>query len=354
MVADRGNKAVSFPNSGSPPELGAAQLFELFTAHWTTALLASGVDIGVFAHLDVEPRTVADLARVAKLPERSAQALLDGLVGVGAIATDGSSYRNHAAASKHLVPGKPEFLGNFARIVTSAGDGSTRQWARLSEALRNGAPIEPETLIAPDHPFWNDLVLALAPATREVAEIAATALGIDANAKLSVLDLGGGSGAYASVWLPKSPGLTLTQVDWPAVNAVASREMERVGVADRFRRLDGDLHTLDWTGEKFDLIVISNIAHHEPPARNAALFAKARDALGAGGRLVVSDFVIEDDRSGPAFALRFSAGMVLQTAEGASYCVRDYLDWLEAAGFARDGVVLHRGHPMSTLVIATR
>ncbi|MFN7976227.1 MAG: hypothetical protein U0166_28495 [Acidobacteriota bacterium] len=54
---------------------------------------------------------------------------------------------------------------------------------------------------------------------------------------------------------------------------------------------------------------------------------------GLGGKLVVSDFVIDDDRSGPEFSLIFNSNMLVETDGGATYRKCDYRSWLEATGF---------------------
>lgn len=305
----------------------------------------------MFSHLEQHRNSVKSLAANSGMSERTLQALLDGLVAVGAITTqDGVTYANTSAAAEHLVPGKPGYLGTFARIVTGDSDGGMRQWSRLPEAIRNGSPVSPETILAPDHPFWKELVRALLPVSREAAGIAADRLSLASAGEFDALDVGGGAAAYASVWLTRALRARLTQIDWAPVNAVARAELEGFGVVDRFITVDGDLHTQDWGHVRYDYVIISNIAHHEPPARNLALCQKARRALKPGGALVVSDFILRDDRTGPAFALRFGAGMVLQTAEGASYREADYRDWLTRAGFAK--VEVDTSHALSTLLFA--
>src|SRR5262245_51905201 len=95
----------------------ASTLFELLTAHWTSAILASGVDYGVFALVERGSNDVPAICEATGLTSRAAQTLIDGLVGVGALQTkDGHSYANTLVASRHLVPGKPDYLGSFARI----------------------------------------------------------------------------------------------------------------------------------------------------------------------------------------------------------------------------------------------
>ena len=105
------------------------------------------------------------------------------------------------------------------------------------------------------------------------------------------------------------------------------------GVADRFETWDGDFHTADLGEKAYDAVVYSNIAHQETPASNGEAFARIKRALKPGGTLVVSDFVVEDDRSGPPFPLLFASMMLMATKEGSTWTKSEYRSWLAHAGF---------------------
>ncbi|HWA74418.1 MAG TPA: methyltransferase [Polyangiaceae bacterium] len=328
----------------------ASSIIQLFTSHWVSAVLSSAVELEVFEYLR-GVTTLTELHARTGVPVRSLQALLDGLVAIGLVTTDGPGrYANSDAAETHLVRGKPGYLGGYARIISGAGDGGMRQWSQLVNALKSGKPIKPETIVEPDSPFWPELVKVLTPLSREVAAIAADLLGVSGGAPMSVLDVGGGAGAYSEVWLGLNPRARVTQLDWAPVNALARESLAPCAFGDRFVTLDGDLHSFEFAAQKFDVVILSNICHHESPEGNVDLFRRVRLGLEPGGHLVVSEFVLHDDRKGPAFAALFGAGMVLQTPNGASYSESEYQAWLASAGFERARV--DRSHPLSTLFIA--
>lgn len=329
----------------------ASSILELFTAHWVSAVLASAVELRIFEELEVGTATAQQLSARSALSLRTVQTLLDGLVTLGLVTRDDSGkYDNSEIASVHLVAGKPGYLGGFSRILTGPGDGGMRQWSMLPSALRQGKPIAPETIVQPDSPFWPELVKVLTPLSREVAALAAELIGLPAGRKMSVLDIGGGAGAYSQVWLALDPQTTMTQLDWAPVNALARESLSAGGHGERFITVDGDLHSVPFTPQAYDVVILSNICHHESPEGNVEILRKIAPALAAGGRVVISEFTLHDDRSGPKFAALFGAGMLLQTPQGASYCEADYQAWLEAAGFER--ALVDRRHPISTLLVA--
>jgi hypothetical protein len=107
-------------------------------------------------------------------------------------------------------------------------------------------------------------------------------------------------------------------------------KVDERGVADRFSCIDGDLHTTDFGTAAYDIGIYSHIAHQEGSEDNVAILALARfrRALKPGGTLVLSDFIVEDDGSGPPFALLFASTMLLTIRQGTTWRRVDYQSWL--------------------------
>ncbi len=277
---------------------------------------------------------------------RGAQALLDGLVSVGLVELDESGYRNSADAAAFLVEGRPANLSGFAKLKLA----HMTALAGLPDVVRAGGPLADAVVEVADNPHWEKLVKALAPQSVPVAEIAADLLRLAEAGEISILDIGGGSGIYSASRLAINPAARSTQIDWKPINAIASRLLAGRGVADRFTCVDGDFHTADFGTAAHDIVVYSNIAHQEGPADNIAIFVKVRGALKPGGTLVVSDYVVEDDRSGPPFALTFTSEMLLKSKHGATWRRADYATWLAKAGF--EDVTFHSTPAPATLIFA--
>ena len=89
---------------------------------------------------------------------------------------------------------------------------------------------------------------------------------------------------------------------------------------------------------------------------NQELFAKAYSALKPGGIFVVNDFVPNEERTEPTFALRFSVYTLTHTPEGECWTLSQYSDWLKKAGFK--SIEIHgdipKTLPGTTLIVAKK
>lgn len=331
---------------GPPPGVSPESILQLWTAYWASAIVGAAAAHKLFTHLAAGARTADDLAQRAGISRRGAQALLDGLTGLGLVRPAAGGYENGAEAAAFLVEGGPTCFVPLFRMAP----GGMGLFANLPEVVRTGSPFQASSTDVPENPMWEQLVPAIAPLTAPVARLAAEHLRFAEAGAAAVLDVGGGSGVFALTLLAANPEARATQLDWPNVNAIARGFAARHGAADRFRTLDGDFHVADIGEAAYDVIVYSNIAHQEAPADNVAVFRRLRRALKPGGTLVVNDTVLRDDGSGHPFAGMFSANMLLHTRDGASWRDGDYRQWLAEAGFG--DVQIHQTPFPQTLVYA--
>jgi SAM-dependent methyltransferase len=322
------------------------RIMQLATGYWATGILGAAASHALFTHLEAGADTAAQLADRAAVSQRGVQALLDGLVSLGLVELRDGRYRNTPEAATFLVEGQPSCLSSFAKLKL-AHMGSL---ADLPDVVRAGGPVADAAVEVADNPHWEEVVPAIAAQSVPVAMIAADALRLAEAGEISILDIGGGSGIYSAIWLELNPAARSTQLDWGPVNAIARRLVAERGAADRFTCVDGDFHTTDFGTAAHDIAVYSHIAHQEGPEDNMAIFAKVRGALKPGGTLVICDFVVEDDRSGPPFPLLFAAEMLLKSKQGGTWRWADYRAWLAKAGF--EDVSFHPTPSPATLIFA--
>jgi len=317
--------------AGPTPE----KVMQIITGGWASSILGAAAQHGIFTALEGNPATAENVAKKTGISLRGAQALLDGLTGLGLLTLSEGRYQNSPDASAFLVKGKPSYFGGLAEVYLQ--DFPT--WQNLPTAAKTGLPSAQNTSEVADNPFWHALVPAIAALSFPVAQLAAERLGIAKAGAVTWLDVGGGSGVWSAVWLGANKQAIGTQLDWPNVNKIGREFVANFGVADRFQTIDGDFHTTDFGSAKYDFAIYAHIAHMEAPTDNLATFRKFRKALKPGGTLVVNDFVLNDDRTGHPFAMLFASQMLAVTKDGFTYRQSDYRKWLGEAGFKSVDIV---------------
>lgn len=296
---------------------------EIATGYVGAQVLFTANAADVFALLET-PRTAAEVAAQRGWPERSARMLLDGLVALELVARDGAAYVNTPLAAACLAPGGPAYQGHILRHHQNGWD----TWGRLGEAVATGQPVAVQGERSPEE--LRHFILGM----RDVARFSAREVlgALDLSGYRHVLDLGGGPATYAITFLEAVPAMRATLFDRPEVVPIAQEQAAAAGLSDRFAFRAGDM-TTDDIGSGYDLIMLSNVAHCLGPAVNAALVKKCYGALEPGGRLILKDFLADDDRTGPPFSLLFALRMLLHCDGGDTYTFAEAKEWTRAAGF---------------------
>jgi len=150
----------------------------------------------------------------------------------------------------------------------------------------------------------------------------------------------------------ENPRTEVVALDWSNVLAVARENAEVAGVTARFRTLPGSAFEVDW-GTGYDLVLLPNFLHHFDEPTCVTILRRAHAALAPGGRVVIVEFVPDDDRHGPADAVSFSLVMLATTAAGDAYTFAEFRRMLAAAGF-QDATLVDLVPSPARAVIATR
>ena len=318
------------------PELpSVAPLMALSTGFWAFKTLAAAHELDLFSRLaGGAGATVAELAERLGLHPRPAEMLLTGCAALGLLEKADGRYRNTPLSEAYLVRGKPYYFGGFVQMADKrlyAG------WDKLTEALRTNRPTtwDPATqssLFDSADPamlayFWEAMHSLSTMSARRLGEA------VDFSPFRRLLDIGGGSGAY-DIELCKQYGeLRATVFDLPHVAEIAAEKVADAGLADRVNAVGGDF--FESLPEGHDVHLLSMILHDWDEATNRALLRRSFEALTSGGAVVVSELLVNDDKTGPVPAALMSLNMLIETEGGRNYTPAEYAGWLEEAGFRR-------------------
>src|SRR3546814_9754007 len=95
------------------------------------------------------------------------------------------------------------------------------------------------------------------------------------------------------------------------------------------------------------------ILHDWDEAKNRALLRRSFEALPSGGAVVISELLVNDEKTGPAQAALMSLNMLIET-EGRNYTPAEYSAWLEEAGFRHIETVWLDAHAAHGVVLGRK
>jgi SAM-dependent methyltransferase len=180
------------------------------------------------------------------------------------------------------------------------------------------------------------------------APMVVKAVGVEGVGRL--IDIGGGSGAYAIAFAQANPALRADVFDLATVVPIAQRHIDAAQLGERVRTRVGDLRKDDFnrrgpggeadrgsseSGKGYDLALLSAICHMLGPDGNRDLLRRVFAALNPGGRVVIQDHVMSEDKTAPRAGALFAINMLVGTEDGGTFSEREYSSWLREAGFAR-------------------
>jgi len=328
------DRASSHP--AADPEL----LHQMAFSFIPSRVLSAGLQLGVFSHIAAGKQTAEEVAVAAQASERGIRMLLDALVATQLLARNGNRYELTPLSAQYLVRGTPDYLGLFMEQ-----DELWNSWGRLTEVIRSGQPLHRMETQMLAEIFFPILVQTLHVLHRDRARQLAEALGIGNVLKdVRAIDVGCGSGIWGIAIAERDPEARVTAQDFPAMLAIAREYLKRHGVERQFDFLPGDLKTVDFGREQYDLALLGNILHSEGAQSSQDLLGRLHAALRPGGRVVIVEFLTNDDRTGPPFPVFFALNMLLHTEHGDTFSLADYTRWLAQAGFPRVETVDIRSH----------
>jgi len=148
-----------------------------------------------------------------------------------------------------------------------------------------------------------------------------------------VLDVAVGSGAWSIPLAEVDPEIRVTGLDFKDVLPVTRKFFEKRGVGKQFTEAPGNIRETDFGADRYDLVILGHILHTEGDQFSRALLAKAYRALKSGGRVMIAEFIPNDERSGPPQPLVFTLNMLLHSTEGKTFTMAELRSMLTDAGF---------------------
>ena len=312
-------------------------------------------ELGVFAALAEQPSASHRLARRLGVDGRGLDILLPMLSALGFLVQHEGSYRLSDVARNFLVPTSPFYWGGvFARqkVINPLH-------ATLREAVTTlKVDAVAQSAESPPVEAWESGQLDLESARGIAAFMhghslpAATGVALhgDFSGVTRLLDVGGGSGCFATTLARQFGELRCTVMDLPAMCQVAAEYIAAAGVGERVDTRSVDMFRDAWP-HGYDAIFFSNVFHDWSVETCTRLAANARAALPSGGRIYLHEMLLDDNGAGPRTATAFAVLMLMRT-RGRQFTYEQLRTLLERVGFV--GVEVTATYGYYSLVRASK
>lgn len=285
--------------------------------------LLSAFELKLFTAIDERPLNAEEIAERNGVSAAGAERLLNALAAMNFVRKEDGKFSNVPAASEYLVEGKPNYLGGLVHTSHTWDN-----WSHLTEATRLGA--RPEGAIDQRDDEWTKPFIR-AMHDRGVSRAREIADKLDLTGVTRILDVGGGSGCFATEFLRRAPEARAIVFDLPNVLPVTREFVERDENRDRVEPRAGDYRTDDF-GEGHDFVFLSAVVHINSYESNRDLLRRCAEATVSGGRVVVSDYVMNERKTEPAVGALFSLNMLVATDEGDVFNFPEMRQWMIDAG----------------------
>lgn len=297
-------------------------LASLTTNMWKFRVLAASLKLNVFDVVQ-DVHGLKEITHELKLEIDPLERLLNALVAMELLEKKEDSYFNNPISAKFLVKTSKAYYGDFILM----NEGMDDSWKELDDVIRTNSPVDGN----------NRERLAREVFTRGMhsnAQAPANALShfIDFGDKKHLLDIGGGSGAFSIILTNNYDNLKATVNEQPAVCKTVREYVDKEGNKDKIDILDGDYFKVEFPVH--DVALFAQIFHTNSVDQNNFLLNKVYEKMEDNGMVIITEFLLDEDRTGPLFSTLFNLNMLKQTKNGMAYTFSQIKSWLEDTGFA--------------------
>jgi 2-polyprenyl-3-methyl-5-hydroxy-6-metoxy-1,4-benzoquinol methylase len=305
-------------------KMSVNKLMETASLFWRSRIILTAFELKIFTALGQRRKTSTEVAKAIKANARATDRLMNALCAMGLLVKRNNKFSNTDVTSRFLIEGRPHFLGGFGHFSNLWDD-----WSNLTKAVKEGRNVSKKRLVNQKDKYFKAFIAAMHARACESAPSLIRLL--DLSKVYRVLDVGGGSGVYSMAFVRAKAGTRAVVFDLPQVTVLAKKYIKAQNLQNKITTKTGDYRTGSF-GKGFDLVFLSAIIHINSPKENIKLIKKASAALNPGGQLVISDFIMDRDRTSPFFGALFALNMLAVTDKGDTYTQSEVSSWMKTSG----------------------
>ena len=327
--------AASFPLTRYIAKRRAESLFDLVAGFVYSQTLSTCVRLELFERLADGPKSVWDLASDLRLTPDASERLLGAAAALGLVERASEARYALGAQGAALLgsPGLTQMIEHHRHFYADLADGVgllrcragggdlAAYWPYATTNVPGEAGCDAVTaysaLMAASLPPVADSLFAAYPIGRH----------------RTLMDVGGGEGAFLAAAGVRAPNLELMLFDLPAVTDRARARLDRAGLLNRTRIVPGDF-LADPIPQGADLITLVRILHDHDDTGVLTLLRSIRAALPSDGALLIVEPMSGAPKPDRVADVYF-AFYLLAMGRGRARTPAEIMRTLSEAGFSR-------------------
>jgi len=343
---------MSNTNAELPEE--ARVLFRMAWDFVTSQVLYVAAELGVADHLADGALSAQDLTSKIGAHADALARLLQVLVAFGILKREGEEQFGLTPTGELLCTDAAGSLRSTVRFLV--GPWAWRAFEQLGHSVRTGEPAFDLVWGMSNFEYWarnpdvskiHDEAMAGLTATETARVLAA----YDFSQFRTIVDVGGGNGAFLAAILSQQLKATGILGDLPHVVSLASGVLQQAGVEDRCEVVGCDFFEAVPSGG--DIYILKHIVHNWDDERARAILRNCHRSIGASAQLLIIDSVLPQQPN-PEGAIGYlvDMGMLVMTPGGRERTQVEFQKLLESAEFELTRVI--RAGGISDIIEARR
>jgi ubiquinone/menaquinone biosynthesis C-methylase UbiE len=262
--------------------------------------LFTALHVNLFTHLSGQPKTLQQLVEDTGVAENRLSILLTALLSIGLLVKQADCFANAAASDTFLVQGARHDFSDYLRFQI---DQQMYPFLLQLDAVMTDRMTTDQVA---SYAEWMDdpkqaELFSLSQHSGSLGPGRSFARRVELNDTRTLLDVGGGTGAFAIALCEQNPNLRVTVLDFPHVVCLGERLVQQAGLAKRITFIGDNALTSTWPSGQ-DAVLMSYLLSGVPGTEIPSLARHAYQVLNPGGRYLVHDFMVYEDHAGPPLA----------------------------------------------------
>lgn len=354
-------------------------IMQMAIGFWVSKTLLTAVELDVFTRIssyqenkNVESITLEEFQHLTGIRySRPAEAFTTALVSLGLLKANKNqkgekTFVNTQLSAQFLDKGKSTYIGD---VIAMFDERLYKRWDKLSDALRTNKPVgekqgediesvfekaksnqELEQVKGEQGGEIKSTMFEKAKSSGEteiehVQKFTRAMYGISVGPAMvlskrvdfskykKMMDIGGGSGVYAIQVVANNPGnMSAVVLDSKPVCQVTNEYIQQFNLQDKVRTMEFDFFN-DQMPKDCDVAFLSHVIHIFDREKNIKLLKRIHDSLPEDGMIIISEWLLNDEKTGPVPSSLMGLTMIIENNGGKSYSYNEVSQMLIEAGF---------------------